>query len=440
MNNDAQNPYQQPGNYPGQQPGQPGPPGQQPPHNYPQQPYPNQSYPGQQEGQPVQQPSHSYPQQPYPDQPYPGQPGHQPPRSYPPPQGHYPHPPYQMPQSRPSGKPPKNRSTAVYLSLALIALLIIGLVVGAVFLLKHLQADKETALTTGNTAVTTAPAVTTPVTTPAETAATTTVIETTPPTEEPTVEPTPEVTEAPTVEFPTDPYGYLLSQAEIDANPAVGLLEKGSSHAAQASLAYFTKREAFDLAFSYFSEIALKSEYNDTNDNLIHKWEIPIKVEVRGTPSEEDLATLNRIISELNSLKVVPTISIVNSGGNYLVYFVPLEEMGNVISGYVEDNWGFVSIYWDGNHKITDAEAAIAVDMMNQEERNHIILEEFVQGLGMLNDSYDYADSIFQQDWNVVQDLMPIDWAVIRILYHPDLYSGMSKDKAYRVLIREFFN
>lgn len=435
MSNDAQNQYQQPENDTGQQPG---PAEEQTPHNYTQQPYPNQSYPGQ-PGQPVYPPQQGYPQQPYPDQPYPGQPGHQPPRSYPPPQGHYPQPPYRMPQSSPSGKPPKNRSTAVYLSLALIALLIIGLVVGAVFLLKHLQTGKETASTTSNIAVTTDRAETTPATTPAETAATTTVVETVPPTEEPTVEPTPEVTEAPAVEFPTDPYGYLLSQAEIDANPAVGLMEKGSSPAAQASLAYFIEREAFELAFGYFSEIALKSEYNDNNDNLIHKWEAPIKVEVRGTPTEEDRATLNRIISELNSLKIVPPTSIVNSGGNYLVYFVPLEEMGNVISGYVENNWGFVSTYWDVNNNITDAEAAIAVDMMNQEERNHIILEEFVQGFGMLNDSYDYADSIFQQDWNVVQDLMPIDWAVIRILYHPDLYSGMTKDKAYKILIREFF-
>lgn len=444
MNKDVQNPYQQPVNYPDQQHSSPG---QKSLYNHQQQSYPNQSNPGQPQ-QPGYQAPHNYPQQPYPDQSYLGPSGHQPPRNYPPPQGHYPHPPYQMPQSRPSGKPPKNRSTAVYLSIALIVLLLIGITVGTIFLIKHLQSDKETTSTTDNaTIVTTDLTVTTPETTRATTPVTTstetpttTIVETMSPTEEPTAEPTPEVTEAPTVEFPNDPYGYMLSQAEINANPAVSLMEKGSSPAAQASLAYFTQRDAFELAFSYFSEIALKAEFNDNNDNLVHKWEDPIRVEVHGTPSAEDLATLNRIISELNSLNIIPPISIVNTGGNYLVYFVPLEEMGNVISGYVEDNWGFVSIYWDGSQKITDAEAAIAVDVMNQEERNHIILEEFIQGLGMLNDSYDYADSIFQQDWNVVQDLMPIDWAVIRILYHPSLNSGMNKDRAYQVLIREFFN
>ena len=45
------------------------------------------------------------------------------------------------------------------------------------------------------------------------------------------------------------------------------------------------------------------------------------EVEVRGTLRGRS-GDAEPIISELNSLKVVPTINIVNSGGNYLVYFV----------------------------------------------------------------------------------------------------------------------
>ena len=161
---------------------------------------------------------------------------------------------------------------------------------------------------------------------------------------------------------------------------------------------------------------------------------------VRGDSTEEDLKVLDQIIAELNAINALPSISRVTTGGNYIFTFSLLDDMAEAVSGYVEGNWGFVSIFWDRTGDIDYAEAAIATDVMSQEERSHIILEEFVQGFGMLNDPYDYPDSIFQQDWTLVQDLMPIDWAVIRIVYHPALSSGLDSNAIYRQMVEELFD
>lgn len=402
---------------------------------------------------PYQQEAYSEPQQ------YP------PLQNYPHPQGHASYPPYPRPVSRPP-QPPKSKATIVVIIAVLLSLLVVvGIIIGTFFIARHLvetispETSTAAAVVTeaelsdsviGNTqtavettAVNTETQAQTDTTsevteTQASTEATDT--KTTVTTAETTIESTTEEKVANKQEFPSDPYGRILTPDEMEINPAIYYLNVGKSPAAQASLAYFIDRQAFDLAFDYFREVALKSEYNDNNDNRIHVWEDYIKVEVRGNPTDEDIETLQRIITEINLLGTMPFVDLVDKGGNYLVNFVPLEEMGNAISGYVEGNWGFISIYWDEKESINFAEAAIATDMMTQEERNHIIIEEFIQGFGMLNDSYEYTDSIFQQEWTTVQDLLPIDWAVFRILYRPYLQSGMTGDEVYKLVVAEFFD
>jgi hypothetical protein len=67
----------------------------------------------------------------------------------------------------------------------------------------------------------------------------------------------------------------------------------------------------------------------------------------------------------------------------------------------------------------------IATDVTNQVQRNHLILEEFTQGLGLLNDSSLYQDSIFQMDWTEIQALSPLDKLIVRMLYAPVIKAGM---------------
>jgi hypothetical protein len=176
----------------------------------------------------------------------------------------------------------------------------------------------------------------------------------------------------------------------------------------------------------YFSEIALKREYGGGEyDGVVCRWEQPIKVVISGSYTQDDYDWLTAHIDWLNNLGCLPVISVVTSGGNFEVHFAKLAELPDLIPGYVEGNWGFISLYWNDNGQITEGTMGIATDVTNQIQRNHLILEEFTQGLGLLNDSKLYQDSIFQMDWTEIQALSPLDELVIRLLYAPVVQAGM---------------
>jgi hypothetical protein len=186
-----------------------------------------------------------------------------------------------------------------------------------------------------------------------------------------------------------------------------------------------------DELLDYFADIALKSEFGDTGANgIVCRWEKPIKVEILGDYSSADYDWLTAHIANLNQIDGMPAISIVAADGNYRVWFKTLDRLREVIPGYVSENWGFISLYWNSKKQITDAFMGIATDVTNQTQRNHLILEEFTQGLGLLNDSPQYADSIFQIEWTETQALADVDYALIRMLYSSAVQAGMKEADA----------
>ena len=52
----------------------------------------------------------------------------------------------------------------------------------------------------------------------------------------------------------------------------------------------------------------------------------------------------------------------------------------------------------------------------------------------MMNDSYEYKDSIFYQDWTDTVSYSDIDRVVIRILYDPRIKLGMTMDEVDDVI------
>jgi hypothetical protein len=184
----------------------------------------------------------------------------------------------------------------------------------------------------------------------------------------------------------------------------------------------------------YFAEIALKREYGGGDfDGVVCRWEQVVKVEIKGGYTNEDYDFLTSHIDWMNSLDGLPEISVVSSGGNYQVTFTSLDNMKNEIPGYVEGNWGFINLRWNDTGQITQANMGIATDVTNQAQRNHLILEEFTQGFGLLNDSPKYPDSIFQIEWTETQSLSSLDELVVRMLYSPVIEAGM-KDNVLAAL------
>lgn len=176
----------------------------------------------------------------------------------------------------------------------------------------------------------------------------------------------------------------------------------------------------------YFCDVALGVEYGEA-DGVIKRWEKPILVEVSGEYTGEDLSAIEDHIELLNGLEALPEISIVESGGNFLIYFLPLEEMSDTIPGYVQGNYGFFFLEWYAGYAASAAYIGIASDVTTQEQRNHLILEEFTQSLGLMNDSEEYPDSIFQQRWTETQALSATDIELLRMLYGAGLKPGMDE-------------
>ena len=177
-----------------------------------------------------------------------------------------------------------------------------------------------------------------------------------------------------------------------------------------------------------FRTVAGGSEYGGAGTS-IRKWAMPVRLVVNGNPTEEDMAAVRRVVNWLNGIEGYPGISIVEKNGNAAIWFVKLDEMKNVVDGYMAGNWGF---FWTefNSQSITKATVAIASDVTSQAARNHLVFEELVQSMGLMQDQYEYEDSIFYGNWTTVQEPSEMDRALVGMLYLPEIKHGMGVQEA----------
>jgi len=178
---------------------------------------------------------------------------------------------------------------------------------------------------------------------------------------------------------------------------------------------------------AYFADIVLGAEYGN-QAKVIKKWMSDITISVQGKPTAEDMRTLKQVVLELNLL-VVPAlrISLIERDGNIQFHFIPESRFSEVVSGYVPTNLGFFWVWWNNRYEIYQATVLITTKGVTQKERNHLIREELTQSLGLMNDSYQYKDSIFYQGWTATQRYAEIDKKLIRFLYQRTITSGMTR-------------
>ena len=190
------------------------------------------------------------------------------------------------------------------------------------------------------------------------------------------------------------------------------------------------KQEEID----YFTEIALGAEFGDETP-VIKKWVENIRIKINGEPTEEDLQTINTIVSDLNEIIKGMRINIVNKNANLTITFSPESDFTSIDPNYVPTNYGFFWALWhDDNYVIHDASILISSAGITQKERSHLIREELTQSLGLMNDSDKYDDSIFYQEWTDVTEFSEIDRAVIKLLYLKNIKPGMSKEQVLKIL------
>ena len=230
-------------------------------------------------------------------------------------------------------------------------------------------------------------------------------------TEAPTDTPTPTLTPEPTDTPTPTPEGPKM----LDAG-AVGL----------------KKADIVD----YYCRVGLTSEF--TNGNVIdyvRKWQQPIYYTVNGTPNEDDIALIERLVSALNQVDGFPGMYPADSEGdsaNFIMMFLDYDEYkaASLAAVGTELTDGYSSIWFMGGD-ITQAEIGVCNDL-TRTNKNHVILEEIIQALGLQNDTYDYPESLFYQGYNEPQWPCELDWFLVRFLYHPEI-TPMMKEPVVRM-------
>lgn len=186
-----------------------------------------------------------------------------------------------------------------------------------------------------------------------------------------------------------------------------------------------------------FCVAAFSVEYGDQGNNALHRFEEPLYFYFYGDRTDEDKLKAMDFLGQLkNNVRGLPEIYITmnKDQANATVAYVPLEDMADHVSGYRSGNWGFVSFFWDGNGQMYRMEIAIASDVTSQKERNHLLMEEIVGGLGLTNDIDSHPDSIIYQPWTTTQQLSQLDWELLNLLYDSRLQCGMTWRQTKRAL------
>ena len=169
---------------------------------------------------------------------------------------------------------------------------------------------------------------------------------------------------------------------------------------------------------SYYDEIVFNTEFGGRRETA-YKWKTDLKIYIDGEKPDYLVQELKDIVSELNGiinpieLKIVST----KSEANYFVYFGDHQDFKAkydlLFPSRLDHNMGYFEVYYDSGNMYVDLYRTT-----DKEAHKHLLREELTQSLGLLNDSYDYPESIFYQGWTTTTEYAPIDVELIDMLYN----------------------
>ena len=183
-----------------------------------------------------------------------------------------------------------------------------------------------------------------------------------------------------------------------------------------------------EKAFGYLREVLLNKEFGAGSGSIVRWIESPDVVLVEG--SETSRAVLNRVTKQLNdALEGTPTKleSVIESKKDRRieVFMVPgsrFRAIGRTRGFKVHGKQdGYVWVFWDTRKKfIQRATVMVAVDRIDGDLLEHVLLEELTQSLGPLGDTTILPESVmFQRGSNHGRAPKLSDWdcRMLKLLY-----------------------
>lgn len=192
---------------------------------------------------------------------------------------------------------------------------------------------------------------------------------------------------------------------------------------------------------NYFNDIALGYEFGN-DSKVTRKWNKEMRVFTSGRMTDVLTAELNGIISEIHELtgdELVITLVDTREAADYHVFIGTGEEYAEIYPDVIElvgGNLGLFATDYDGDNYFTNGNMYVDDQRANEVQQRHLLREEFTQSLGLARDSDLYTESIFQSQFTTTTtSYMDIDRELIRLLYHPDISTGLIEVQTTPVLI-----
>lgn len=198
-----------------------------------------------------------------------------------------------------------------------------------------------------------------------------------------------------------------------------------------------------EQVIEYFCEVVLDSEFSSGGSYwMVQKWVEPIVYQMYGEATQEDLDVLARLFEQLNKVEGFPGIRPLEREQdmvNLHIHFYNREDfyanMGEVVGGMEAD--GAVRYWYSDLNEIYDATIGCRTDI-DQSIRNSVLPEEVINGLG-ITDTLLREDSITYQFSSLSLEPSEMDWLIIRLLYHPEMKPGMSREECIAVIEKLYY-
>jgi hypothetical protein len=182
----------------------------------------------------------------------------------------------------------------------------------------------------------------------------------------------------------------------------------------------------------YFKDIALGFEFGNAS-RITRKWEVDMKIYVEGTLNDILRLELDRIIVELNELvtdgfqiRLVDEVS----ESNYFLFLGTGDEYAQLYpdtADLVNANWGLFTVFWDEDDQLNSGRMYVDIERADTATQRHLLREELTQSLGLARDLGRYSESIFYSAPSTTIEFAEIDRDLIRLLYHPEMISGLGQ-------------
>lgn len=195
-----------------------------------------------------------------------------------------------------------------------------------------------------------------------------------------------------------------------------------------------------DNVLRFFSEVCLDAEYINSGDpSRVQKWTSPIYYMILGSPTDEDIATIEKMAGILNGIDGFPGIYATSDHGavNMRIHFCSEQDFLSIMGSSFAGNDGGVT-FWYSDNEIYNARIAVRNDI-DQNLRNSVIMEEIYNGLGPIQDTDLRADSIIYSGFSSPQELTAMDLLILRLLYHHSIKCGMDAEQCKTVISELYY-